>query len=484
MMSIDSILNPPNIRSKYILLLVTVFTLLFSACVFAQSRLRNRDFQQPNIVLIMVDDLGYGDLGCYGQTHIKTPNIDRLAKEGVRFTDFYAGSPVCAPSRSVLMTGKHTGHTTVRGNFGKSGVLGLGGGAGRVPLKESDTTVAEVLKDLGYNTAITGKWGLGEPNTSGLPNDQGFDVWFGYLNQRRAHSHFPDYLWKNKRKHIIKLNRNSGKKVFSHSLFTDFAIDYITRNARKRKPFFLYLPYLLPHSAYEMPGINPIYEDRQWSEEAKVYASMVTLIDSDMGRINEVLKKTGILENTLVIFTSDNGAARRWDGIFDSSGYLRGKKRDVYEGGIKVPLIISMPGNVPEGVINNEVSFFGDILPTLSEFAGREPELAGDGVSLKDAILKKMPLPSERILYWEFHEEGGKQAARQGNWKAVRLNVDEKGFHGDLELYNLNDDPKESKDLSKKNPEITGRFLRILDQQHVLSKNYPFLFEETGGQPD
>lgn len=457
--------------------MLAVDMILSPACIVAQVKSEGADMKQPNIILIMVDDLGYGDLGCYGQREIETPNIDKLAERGLRFTNFYAGSPVCAPSRSVLMTGQHTGHTTVRGNFGKDGVLGLGGGVGRVPLKDRDTTVAEVLKSLGYCTAMTGKWGLGEPKTSGLPNKQGFDEWFGYLNQRRAHSHYPDYLWKNRKKYAIKMNANGGRKVYSHSLFTNFATEYIERKASRSKPFFLYIPYLLPHSNYEIPEINPIYRSKQWSNEEKVYASMVTLIDSDLGKIGEAIEKAGIAQNTMLIFTSDNGAARRWQGTFDSSGSLRGKKRDVYEGGIKVPLIISMPNTIPQGQTNGSISYFADLLPTLWDFGGGKPSLSGDGISLKETILKNSLLSPNRILYWEFHEEGGKQAARQGKWKAVRLEVDKKGFHNDIQLYNLEEDPQEKNDLAQEFPKITDRFLRILEQEHVPSSNFPFGFE-------
>ncbi|MEW2923136.1 arylsulfatase [Muricauda sp. ANG21] len=428
--------------------------------------------------MIVVDDLGYGDLGCYGQRKIKTPNIDAFAANGIKFTDFYAGSPVCAPSRSVLMTGKHTGHTTVRGNFGRDDNPGSDSEEKRIPLRDNDTTVAEVLKGQGYSTAITGKWGLGEPNTSGLPNNQGFDEWFGYLNQKRAHSHFPDYIWKNGKKYRIKMNAKGGKRVYSHSLFTNFAIDFIERKANKEKPFFLYVPYLLPHKEYEIPEINKFYKNMPWSPDEKVYASMVSLIDKDFGRIWETVQNAGIEKNTLIIFTSDNGAAKRWDGTFDSSGGLRGKKRDVYEGGIRVPLIISMPGTVQMGKTNNSISYFGDLLPTLQEFGGSVPQNRTlDGVSLHGVLLQNSMLDGNRVLYWEFHEEGGKQAVRQGKWKAVRLDIDKRGLHSNLELYDLDKDMKEEKNLSQFFPDTVEYFREIMEREHVVSNNFPFDFE-------
>ncbi|MBT5815586.1 MAG: sulfatase-like hydrolase/transferase, partial [Opitutales bacterium] len=288
------------------------------------------DSAKPNIIFIMADDMGYGDLGSYGQTVIQTPYLDKMAKEGLRFTNCYAGSTVCAPSRSVLMTGLHTGHTTVRGNFGKYGVVGLAGGNGRVPLNETDITVAEVLKDAGYTTGITGKWGLGEPNTSGHPNDQGFDEWFGYLNQRRAHSYYPDYIWKDQTKFDLPENRNDQKETYTHDLFTEFALDFIKRH--ERDPFFLYLPYTVPHSRYEIPDTAP-YSKQPWSDDEKVHAAMITRLDRDIGAILKLLKDLKIDENTIVFFCSDNGAAERWEGRFDSSGVLQGRKRDMYEGG-------------------------------------------------------------------------------------------------------------------------------------------------------
>lgn len=457
-------------------LLPVIFLVILIGC--NSSTEQEQDVKRPNIIYIMTDDMGYGDLGSYGQQVIQTPNLDQLANSGIRFTNFYSGSPVCAPARSVLMTGQHTGHTTVRGNFGKNGVVGLGGGNGRVPLEDEDLTVAEVLKDAGYVTGMTGKWGLGEPGTTGLPNDQGFDEWFGFLNQRRAHDHYNDYIWKNKEKYEIPENKDGGEEVYTHNLFTDFALDFIERHAGTEEPFFLYIPYLLPHADYEIPVINSLYTDKDWSDDEKVHASMITLIDTDFGKIKSLLQEKGILENTLIFFTSDNGAAQRWEGTFDSSGELRGQKRDVYEGGIRVPLIVSMPGTVPQGKVNDYPGYFADILPTLAAIGGGKIPENIDGKNLKEVFLKNEKPEAERILYWEFHEQGGKQAVRKGKWKALRLNIHEKGFHDDIELYNLETDSGETNNIAAEHPQTVEELDKIMKEEHTFSDNFSFRFEE------
>lgn len=453
--------------------LFSTFLMGFSSCTKNKETLL-----KPNIIFVMADDLGYGDIGCYGQKEIKTPYIDNLANEGIRFTEFYSGSPVCAPARSVLMTGMHTGRTTVRGNFGKSGVIGLGGSAGRVPLKEEDVTIGEILKDAGYVTGMTGKWGLGEPETSGLPNEQGFDEWFGFLNQKRAHNHYADYIWHNKEKFPIPENSGGEKGRYTHEMFTDFALDFIKKNAGGKQPFFLYIPYLLPHSDFEIPEINSLYADKEWPHQEKVYASMVSMIDADMGKIQAALKENNILRNTILIFTSDNGAAYRFEDSINSSGNLKGRKRDVYEGGIKVPLIVSMPGTVPEGKVNHSIGYFADVLPTLVHVCGQPIPHDIDGISLKDAFLNNIQMDEDRALYWEFHEEGGKQAVRKGFWKGIRLNVHKEGFHNNLELYNLEEDPAEMNNVAKQYPEIVEEIKSIMLKEHMFSEDFPFDFEE------
>lgn len=423
------------------------------------------DSAKPNIIFIMADDMGYGDLGSYGQTVIQTPYLDKMAKEGLRFTNCYAGSTVCAPSRSVLMTGQHTGHTTVRGNFGKYGVVGLAGGKGRVPLNKDDVTVAEVLKEAGYATGMTGKWGLGEPNTSGHPNDQGFDEWFGYLNQRRAHSYYPDYLWKNKEKVDLPGNQNGKEETYTHDLCTEFALDFVNRH--KDHPFFLYLPYTVPHSRYEIPDTAP-YTNEPWTDDEKVHAAMITRLDRDVGTLFQLLKDLELDQNTIVFFCSDNGAAERWEGRFDSSGELQGRKRDMYEGGLRTPMIVRWPGQVAAGKTNDTPWYFADALPTFAELAGVKTPSGIDGVSVLPTILGKQQDLSNRTLYWEFFENGFQQAVRQGYWKAIRMAPGKA-----LELYDLSKDESESNNIAANHPDIIAEMEAILKTARTPSENWP-----------
>ncbi len=424
---------------------------------------------RPNIVFIMADDLGYGDLGSYGQTEIATPNLDRMAAEGRRFTSVYTGSPVCAPSRNVLMTGKHTGHTTVRGNFGQGGVIGLGGGEGRVPLRAEDVTVAEVLKASGYATAMVGKWGLGEPDTTGEPNLQGWDEWFGYLNQRRAHSYYPEYLWHNTERVELPGNQDGRREQYSHDLLTERALGFLRDRAGKGAPFFLYLPYTVPHAKYEIPDTGQ-YTTRDWEEDEKVHAAMITRMDTDIGRLLDRLKAKEIPRQTVVFFCSDNGAARRWEGRFDSSGLLRGQKRDVYEGGIRTPMIVRWPGRVEAGSVSAAPWYFADVLPTLAELGGALDHVPDDidGMSMVPTLLGAEQDTSDRVMYWEFHGGGFSQAARWRNWKAVKTSPD-----GALELYDLGTDPGEEEDVSSEHPEIVARLAGHLRSERVPSPEWP-----------
>ncbi len=451
--------------TSYLRNLRTYLSIFFSLALVFACYSQNRSADRPNIIFIMADDMGYGDLGCYGQTLIQTPHIDRMAAEGVRFTDCYAGSTVCAPSRSVLMTGQHTGHTTVRGNFGKYGVTGLAGGEGRVPLEKDDITVAEVLKTSGYATGMSGKWGLGEPNTSGHPNDQGFDEWFGYLNQRRAHSYYPDFIWKNREKFDLPKNRDGKKGIYTHDLFTEFALDFLTRY--QNEPFFLYLPYTVPHSRYEIPDTAP-YSNEKWTDDEKVHAAMITRLDRDVGRLFQSLEDLQIDEQTIVFFCSDNGAAERWEGRFDSSGSLRGRKRDMYEGGIRTPMIVRWPGVISPNQTSAVPWYFADVLPTLAELgkATAPPDI--DGISIAPTLLGKPQNLKSRPMYWEFFEKGFQQAVRKGNWKAIRPAV------GDpLQLYDLDRDLSETNDIASKHPTIVSEMESILNSVRTPSRNWP-----------
>ena len=374
--------------------------------------------KKPNIIFILADDLGYGDLGCYGQKKIKTPNLDKLAKQGMRFTQFYAGSTVCAPSRCSLMTGRHTGHCRVRGNA-------------LVPLRPQDTTVATLLKMLGYVTGLIGKWGLGEPGTTGIPNKQGFDSFYGYLNQVHAHNSYPDYLWRNEEKVSIKGNVVKGgvastRAQFANDLFTKEALEFIDRN--KQKPFFLYLAYTVPHAnnergklegnGLEVPSDEP-YSKEPWPQTMKNYAAMITRMDRDVGLILVRLRELGLDEDTIIMFSSDNGPHREGGGdpdFFNSSGGLRGFKRSLHEGGVRVPFIVRWTGKIKPGTVNDHIGAFWDVLPTLNELGGGETprgiqKFGGpDGISFRTALLGRGDNKQHDFLYWEFHEGGFKQA--------------------------------------------------------------------------
>ena len=443
---------------------ITVFIFLFALhSVELPHRIKAED--APNIIFIMADDMGYADAGCYGQRLIQTPNIDAMAREGMRFTQCYAGSTVCAPSRSVLMTGLHTGHTTVRGNFGKGGVRGLGGGAGRVPLKDSDITVAEVLKKAGYVTGMTGKWGLGEPKTTGHPSRQGFDQWFGFLNQRRAHSHYPEFLWLNQAKFDLPGNEAGKRQQYSHDLFTGFALNFIRAN--KSKKFFLYIPYTVPHSKFEVPDTSP-YASKPWKQKEIAYAAMITRMDHHIGKIRKLLKELKLDKRTIVFFCSDNGAANRYDGLFNSSGKLRGRKREMYEGGLRTPMVVTWPEKIKAGQVSDTVWTFADFLPTAAEISGTSQTVKTDGTSVLPTLLGESQNLGDRFLYWEFFERGFQQAARWRDWKFVRRKQ-----KANVELYDLSKDISESNNVAADHPQITKKFVAFLKSARTESTSWP-----------
>jgi arylsulfatase A-like enzyme len=351
----------------------------------------------------------------------------------------------------------------VRGSFGKMGGVGP---QNRVPLAPDDVTVAEVLRQAGYTTGMTGKWGLGEPGSSGVPTRQGFDAWFGYLNQRNAHSYYPPYLWNREEQVILHGNQDGKKEEYTHDLFTEFALDFIQEN--QHKPFFLYIPYTIPHAKYEIPSTEP-YHDKPWKTDEKVHAAMITRMDRDVGRIMGLLKRLDLDHNTMVFFCSDNGAAQRWEGRFDSSGLLRGRKRDLYEGGIRVPMIVRYPGQVPAGRSSHAAWYFADVLPTLASIAGAVVPNGIDGMDIAPALLGKELDTNDRFLYWEFHENKKlQQAVRWRDWKAVRLDPNEP-----LELYNLADDERESVDVALQNPSIVRRVEAYLKTARTPSVHWP-----------
>lgn len=420
---------------------------------------------KPNIVFILADDLGYGDLGCYGQKRIHTPNIDRIAAEGVRFTQAYAGDTVCAPSRCALMTGKHVGHCRIRGNKPDS------------TLEPSDVTVASVLKRAGYRTGVFGKWGLGGAGGPGIPNAQGFDEWFGYLDQRHAHTFYPDHLWQNQREFYIPGNF-SMKTQYSHDLLTPRAINFV--EGSKTAPFFLYLAYTIPHAndelgaatgnGMEIPDFGP-YANESWPDTEKGFAAMITRMDRDIGKLMASLKSLGLDENTLVIFSSDNGAHREGGHdpeFFGSRGPLRGIKRDLYEGGIRVPAMARWPGKIKPGQVSDQVWAFWDFLPTAAELAGAPVPRGLDGISMTNALLGKKQQDHE-YLYWEFHERGFSQAVRIGNWKGVRVGA----RSNPIELFDLSRDPGEKHDVAAQNPEIIAQIAQIMRTARTDSKDFP-----------
>ncbi len=422
----------------------------------------------PNIIFILADDLGYGDLGCYGQREIQTPNIDRLAREGMRFTQFYAGAPVCAPSRTVLMTGKNTGHATIRGNA-------------KVNLKPSDVTVAEVLRRGGYATGLSGKWGLGTEGSEGSPLHKGFDHFFGYVDQTMAHNYYPAFLVRDGRRvplrNVVPHPGRYGQGVatvrldYAPDLIAADAYDFIERN--RDRPFFLYLSQILPHAnderkpdGMEVPDYGP-YARRDWPGPEKGYAAMVTRLDDEVGRVMAELKRLGLEDRTLVIFTSDNGPHHEggYDpAFFHSAGRLRGLKRDVYEGGIREPMIARWPGHIAAGSETDQVGYFGDFLATAAELARQETPPGLDSISLVPTLLGHPAAQEQhRFLYWEFYEGESSQAVRMGNWKAVRIPM----LTGPIQLYDLARDPGETHDVAAEHPGVVARARAVMEREHV-----------------
>ncbi len=438
--------------------------------VAGSSQGASQDRRPPNIVFILADDLGYGDLGCFGQKRIRTPNLDRMASEGVRFRQFYAGSTVCAPSRCVLMTGQHIGHALIRGNA-------------KMNLRPEDPTVAKVLKKAGYATGLCGKWGLGHEGSSGVPTRQGFDFFFGYLDQTHAHNYYPTFLMRNEERVPLQnvvpkegpvgQGKASKKVEYSADLIHREALAFLDRN--KDKPFFLYYASTLPHAnneagkeGMEIPDTGE-YKDLDWPEPQKGHAAMISRLDRDVGEVLARLKQHGIDENTLVLFSSDNGPHKEGgnDADFnDSNGPLRGTKRDLTEGGIRVPTIARWPGKAPAGAVSDHVGYFGDFLATAAEVAGATVSEKHDGISFLPAILGKEQ-KAHPHLYWEFYERGSAQGVRLGDWKGVA-----KPFWGEIELYDLKTDLGETKNVAPQHPDIVEKIRAIMKQEHVPSPDW------------
>ncbi|MRI00166.1 sulfatase-like hydrolase/transferase [Kriegella sp. EG-1] len=463
------------------LILLTILTFLCSCKELKKETVETiQEQQRPNVIYILADDLGYGDLGCYGQQKIKTPNIDSMAAEGMLFTNHYAGNTVCSPSRVSLLTGFHQGHATVRGNY-------------KNELTASDFTIAKMFKNSGYETNLIGKWGLGPVGTAGEPSKQGFDNYFGYLNQTRAHNYYPDYLIYNGEKlhltnEVVYINNEKSKGIkssatkkndYSHSIFIDSALTYISKP--KSKPFFLFLPLTIPHAnnegeltadhGMEVPNLG-IYANKDWPEAEKAKAAMISLLDSDIGRILAKLKDIGIDENTLVIFTSDNGPHKEGGvdpNFFNSSGPLRGKKRDLYEGGIRVPFIAKWPSEIEKNSKSELQSAFYDMMPTFAQIVNDTTSISTDGLSILPTLLGD--IQNQQVhdyLYWEFSEgKHDAQAVIAGKWKLLCK------YHPYAwELYDLSNDIGEQTNVAGDYPAIVQKLKSYIAQAHTYNENY------------
>lgn len=441
--------------------------------------------EQPNIIFIMADDLGYGDLGCYGQTIIKTPRLDQMAAEGMRFTQFYSGCPVCAPSRSVLMTGQHTGHTHVRGNAGTTDTS-------IQSLRDQDVTVAEILKQRNYSTALIGKWGLGEVDQPGFPLRQGFDYFYGYLNQVHAHNYYPTFLYRNDQEVKLRnevqlpegkepgfLGGYATKRVdYSHDLIAEEALKFVREKAGG--PFFLYLALTIPHAnneatrmmgnGAEVPTFG-IYANEDWPDQDKGQAAMITRMDADIGRLLDTLHELQIDERTLVFFTSDNGPHDESNHNlerFHPSGPLRGIKRSLTEGGVRVPMLARWPGKIKAGAVSDQLGYFADILPTLSEVAGAKVDVKTDGISIVPTMLGQGKQQHHEYLYWEFYEQGSRQSVRFGDWVAIRQPM----ISGVVELYDVSKDIGQKSNVAAEHPDLIKQASGYMDAAHVPHENW------------
>jgi len=471
-------------------------SVLLPATFLALSACQNRQVQEtpqqkPNIVYILADDLGYGDLSCYGQKRFSTPNIDRLAENGLRFTQHYSGTTVCAPSRSSLMTGQHTGNTFIRGNKEWQP-------EGQYPLEASAITMAEALQQAGYVTGAFGKWGLGYPGSEGDPNNQGFDEFFGYNCQRMGHNYYPWHLWHNQEKIILPGNEGKLTGQYGPDVIHEQALKFLDDN--RDKPFFMYYPSIIPHAELFAPeeymakhrGKYDPEKSFSGTDDGETYrlgpygsqpeahaafAAMINLLDDQVGEIVAKLKELGIYENTIIMFTSDNGPhleAGADPDYFNSNGSLRGYKRDLYEGGIRVPMIAVWEGKITPETETDLPSAFWDVFPTVAEITGIETPANIDGISFLPTLLgQNDDQKQHEYLYWEFHEQGGKKALRKGDWKLVNYNVftPEKTT---VELYNIASDPGEQNNVADANPELVKELAALMDAAHTESEVFPF----------
>lgn len=482
--------------------------LLISFLFGSISCKKQQDEIPPNIILIMADDLGYNELGCYGQQIIQTPYIDRLAEEGMRFTQFYSGSPVCAPSRCVLLTGLHSGHSYVRDNYELGGYTDETEG-GQLPLPAGTITLGSLMKSKGYKTAVIGKWGLGGPDSEGIPTKQGFDYFYGYLCQKQAHNYYPSHLWENEKwdtlnnEFFMAHQKLSGDPEdptsFDSFMATDYAPDKMMEKAtdfirnNKDTSFFLYLPVVVPHLALQVPEDEPSLERyRELIPDTPyignkgylphptpraAYAAMITRMDRNIGRIMELLKENGLAENTLVLFTSDNGPT--YGGIggsdtdyFESNNPFKGLKGSVYEGGLRVPFIAWWPGRIAPQSVSDHIASFQDLLPTFNEIYNPSEPVSSDGISLWPAFSSE-PGPEHPYLYWEFPAYGGQLAIRAGKWKLVGRSL-KKDPNSPFELYNLEIDESEKTNLADEFPEVLAEMEKLIPEARNQSEKFPF----------
>jgi len=492
-------MNPKSLLPNFCLLFAIAF-FLFSCEGTKEEKVEE---PQPNIVFILADDLGWGDLGFLGQRYIETPAIDRLAANGMFFTNFYSGATVCAPSRSAFMTGLHTGHTPIRGNTEVQP-------EGQRPMPDSVVTVSKLMQMAGYVTGAFGKWGLGFPGSEGDPVNQGFDQFFGYNCQRYAHRYYPDYLWDNLQKVDLPGNDWTIKGDFAPDVIQERTLEFIEMN--QDKPFFLFMPIVMPHAELAAPDdeILAKYKTKFPNETAYVakskgadygselaipgyqsqpyphatFAAMVERIDRYVAEVVEKLDELGLSENTIIIFASDNGAHQEGGAdpeFFDSNGIFRGHKRDLYEGGIRTPMIAYWPGKIKAGTESDQTFAFWDLLPTFSDLAGIKPEKETDGISFLPTLLGNAQQKTHDYLYWEFHEQGGKQAIRQGNWKGIKLQV----FGAEepiLELYDLSKDQSETTNLAAQNPDKIQELAQLMDQARTSNSQFPLYPAERASQ--
>ena len=421
---------------------------IFIAVLFAQQN-------SPNVIYILADDLGYADVGYNGQKLIETPELDFLAKNGMQFTNHYCGNAVCAPSRASLLMGKHPGHSYIRANS-------PGYPNGQTPIPAGSETLGTLMQRAGYKTACIGKWGLGGFHNSGNPNKQGFDYFFGYTDQRKAHNYYPQYLWENGTKKY--LNNNNGKQnEYSHDLFTEKAISFIKKN--ENNPFFLYLAYTIPHLRLQVPDLAQ-YENKKWPLNMKIQAAMISRMSRDIGVIVDLIKKLGLEKNTLIMFNSDNGAHGKAGTLdfFKPSGNLKGIKRTMYEGGLRSPMVAYWPGKINAGTKNDHLSAFWDMLPTFSELTGEPIVGNSDGISMLPTLLgKNLFQKKHEYLYWELYEGRPNSAVRYGKWKGV---VRDRREGNEIQLFNLEIDESEINNVAKQNPEIVLEIQSIMEKSH------------------